>query len=131
MTGLYLITTSLFVFLTATYGQCVEDATPSWQYIEAELDFLLSVNTLQIKVFLGYDEVCYAPIEPSEAHLDVEVRVLVVPILRVINLVDLLQYIKLVVFRVQGMEKLGLIVLAHSYEAFEHVTRLKCHSLHE
>ena len=89
----------------------MEDATPPWEYVKAKLDFLLFVNTLQIKVLLGDNEVGYAPIEPSEAHLDVEVGVLVVPILRVIDLVDLLQYIKAGVFRSQGMEKLGLIVL--------------------
>ena len=108
----------------------MKDATPPWEYIEAKLNFLLLVNTFQIEVFLGYDEVSNAPIEPSKAHLYIEVGVLVVPILRVINLVDLLQDIKALVLCSQGMEKLSLIVLAHSYKAFEYVTRFKCHSFH-
>ena len=108
----------------------MEDATPPWEYIEAKLNFLLLVNTFQIEVFLGYDEVSNAPIEPSKAHLYIEVGVLVVPILRVINLIDLLQDIKALVLCSQGMEKLSLIVLAHSNKAFEYVTRFKCNSFH-
>ena len=109
----------------------MEDATPPWEYIEAKLNFLLLVNTNQIEVFLGYNEVSNAPIKPSEAHLHIKVGVLVVPILRVINFVDLLQDIKALVLCGQGMEKLSLIVLAHSYETFKYVTCLKCHSFHQ
>ena len=68
----------------------MEDAAPPWEYIEAKLDFLLFTNAFQIKVFLGYDEISYPPIEPSEAHFDVKVGVLIIPILRVINFIDLL-----------------------------------------
>ena len=80
-TGLYLIT-SRFVGVTATdEGQLVEDATPSWENIETELNLLLFVNIFQLEVLIGDDKVSYPPIKPCEAHLDVEVGVLRVPIL--------------------------------------------------
>ena len=68
----------------------MEDAAPPREYIEAKLNFLLFVDAFQIKVLLSYDEISYPPIEPGEAHFDVKVGVLIIPILRVINFVDLL-----------------------------------------
>ena len=96
----------------------MEYATSPREDVEAKLYLLLLVNTFQVKVLLLSDEVGYSPIEPCEAHLDVKIGVLGVPILRVIDLIDLLQYVKFLVFCGQGMEKRGLIVLTHPYEAF-------------
>ena len=113
VTRFNLITRLFISFITTDQSKLVQDTTSLRENIEAELYFLLSINMIKVEFLVSEHKVDYAPIEPSESEFDVEAGVLGGPLLRIINLVDLLQETKVLSVCVPGVLERCLIVLVH------------------
>ena len=77
------------VFISATQSKMMEDSSPFWKDIEAKLFLQAIVDLVNAETRLASDELHYTPIEQSERKLNLESRIRIVPVLNVVDLVDL------------------------------------------
>jgi hypothetical protein len=69
-------------------GETVKETSTIGENVKTDLDLLPDFDILELLRFISHKHVANAPVKPREGSLDVEGRVLHIPILGVINFVD-------------------------------------------
>ena len=84
--------------VASIFSQHMQDAFTVGQYVESKLELLYVVNFPQVKIVHFNGFVHDEPVKLSEGFLNQKLAVDFVPVLQVIDAVDLLKYAKLVLF---------------------------------
>ena len=69
----------------------MKEASSVGKNVETYLNFLPNLDILEFLRFIRHKHITDAPVEPGEGCLDVKIRVLDVPILGIVDFVDLLE----------------------------------------
>jgi len=86
-----------------------------WEYIEAELELLLCVDVVGSYVVERRDDhVCDSPIQPGKGQLDVKRALLVCPLSRVVDFIDLREDLEVLAASIDCVHQACLVILIDS-----------------
>lgn len=127
--GTDLITTTFYTFHIVILseiatGEQVQDASSLWHDVEAELELLLFIDSLQLEKVISDHFLSDEPIEPRVRQLNVEARMYSIPILQVVDTVDGGEQI-VVVFEIERVLQFDFVALVEADEALKDVSRLQ------
>ena len=95
-------------------------AHTSGQYVERKLNLLVLIDLAHLNG-AHFNQIHYAPVQPSIAHLNVETSLVVIYRLLIVNTVDLASQVEAQIIGVKCVHQAHLVVLADAYQAIQDV----------
>ena len=94
------------------------------QNIERQLNLLVLIDLTHLDR-ANLNQIHYAPVQPSIAHLNVETGLVIIDRLLIVNSVDVASQVKAQIIGVQSVHQANFVVLADSYQTIQDILCLQ------